>query len=49
MRSIGKIETMLLDDVLWIEAQGNYIQLHTDTRQILYRASMAPLRTTFTS
>lgn len=43
VRSIGKIETVLLDDVLWIEAQGNYMQLHTGTRQILYRASMAAL------
>jgi two-component system LytT family response regulator len=43
VRSIGKIETVLLDDVLWIEAQGNYMQLHTSTRQILYRASMARL------
>ncbi len=43
VRSVGKIETVLLDDVLWIEAQGNYMQLHTGTRQILYRASMARL------
>ncbi|WP_395007395.1 LytR/AlgR family response regulator transcription factor [Undibacterium sp.] len=43
VRSIGKIETVMLDDVLWIEAQGNYMQLHTGTRQILYRASMARL------
>lgn len=43
IRSIGKIETVSLADVLWIEAQGNYMQLHTSTRQILYRASMARL------
>lgn len=43
IRSIGKIETVLLADVLWIEAQGNYMQLHTNTRQILYRASMISL------
>nr|WP_315477207.1 LytTR family DNA-binding domain-containing protein [uncultured Undibacterium sp.] len=43
VRSIGKIETVSLTDVLWIEAQGNYMQLHTSTRQILYRASMTRL------
>ncbi|MBC3875136.1 response regulator transcription factor [Undibacterium sp. LX15W] len=43
VRSIGKIETVSLTDVLWIEAQGNYMQLHTSTRQILYRASMVHL------
>ena len=43
IRSIGKIETVSLADVHWIEAQGNYMQLHTATRQILYRASMARL------
>ncbi len=43
VRSIGKIETVSLADVHWIEAQGNYMQLHTATRQILYRASMARL------
>lgn len=43
VRSIGKIETVLLADVYWIEAQGNYMQLHTGARQILYRASMARL------
>jgi len=43
VRSIGKIETVALTEVLWIEAQGNYMQLHTSTRAILYRASMARL------
>lgn len=43
VRSVGKIETVSLNDVLWIEAQGNYMQLHTETRAILYRASMARL------
>jgi DNA-binding LytR/AlgR family response regulator len=43
VRSIGKIETISLADVLWIEAQGNYMQLHTSSRAILYRASMASL------
>jgi two-component system LytT family response regulator len=43
VRSVGKIETVPLTDVLWIEAQGNYMQLHTETRAILYRASMARL------
>ncbi len=43
VRSVGKIETVGLAQVNWIEAQGNYMQLHTQQRSILYRASMSRL------
>ena len=43
VRSIGKIESILLAEVFWIEAQGNYMQLHLEHRQVLYRASMNQL------
>ncbi|MFZ6757633.1 LytR/AlgR family response regulator transcription factor [Undibacterium sp. Ji50W] len=34
VRSIGRIECIQLDDVLWIEAAGNYMQLHLEQSQI---------------
>ncbi|MBY0573929.1 MAG: LytTR family DNA-binding domain-containing protein [Undibacterium sp.] len=43
VRAIGRIETILLSEVFWIEAQGNYMQLHLGQRQILYRAPMNQL------
>jgi two-component system LytT family response regulator len=43
VRSVGKIECIQLSDVLWIEAQGNYMQLHLATRNVLYRASISQL------
>ena len=43
VRSIGKIETILLADIFWIEAQGNYMQLHLANRLVMHRASMNQL------
>lgn len=43
VRSVGKIECIQLSDILWIEAQGNYMQLHLATRNVLYRASISQL------
>ncbi|MFZ6767992.1 LytR/AlgR family response regulator transcription factor [Undibacterium sp. Di26W] len=33
VRSIGRIECIQLEDVLWIEAAGNYMQLHLEQSQ----------------
>lgn len=43
IRSVGRIDTVSLDEVLRIEAQGNYAALHLATRQLLFRASMTRL------
>ncbi|MFZ6686662.1 LytR/AlgR family response regulator transcription factor [Undibacterium sp. SXout11W] len=43
VRSIGSIERIALEDVFWIEAQGNYMQLHLKDKKTLYRASMSLL------
>lgn len=43
VRTIGRIETIQLTDVAWIEAQGNYMLLHLEGRNIMYRASMTQL------
>lgn len=40
VRSIGKIETVKLEDVSWIGAAGNYVELHTEGRVILHRFPM---------
>ena len=40
VRSIGKIETVRLDEVSWIAAAGNYVELHADGRVILHRIPM---------
>ncbi len=40
VRSIGKIETVRLEDVSWIGAAGNYVELHTEGRSILHRIPM---------
>ncbi|MCV2353457.1 LytTR family DNA-binding domain-containing protein [Paucibacter sp. B2R-40] len=43
VRSVGRIDAVSLDEVLRIEAQGNYAALHLPTRQLLFRASMTRL------
>jgi len=41
VRSVGRIECIRIDDVLWLQAAGNYVELHLTGRQVLHRA---PLR-----
>jgi len=41
VRSVGRIECIRIDDVLWLQAAGNYVELHLAGRQVLHRA---PLR-----
>jgi len=43
VRSIGRIETVRLEDVAWIGAAGNYVELHTGGRVILHRIPMSRL------
>ncbi len=40
MRSAGKTRFVNLDDVLWIQAAENYVQLHTATSQHLVHATI---------
>ena len=42
VRSVGKIEWIALQDVFWISAASNYVELHTANRTILHRL---PLQT----
>lgn len=43
VRSIGCIERILLDDVLWIAAAGNYVELHLPARTVLHRIPISRL------
>lgn len=43
VRSVGKIEVVRLDEVLWIGAASNYVEIHTAGRSILHRIALATL------
>ena len=43
VRSVGKLEWVALDQVLWIAAANNYVELHTAQRTILHRLSLSKL------
>ncbi len=43
VRSIGRIESVLVDDVQWIHAAGNYVELHMARRRLLHRVSLGAL------
>lgn len=43
IRSVGKIESVPVDQVQWISAAGNYVELHTPNRVVLHRVALATL------
>jgi two-component system LytT family response regulator len=45
VRSVGSVECIRIDDVLWIEACGNYVQLHLGARSVLHRSAVGKLAT----
>ncbi|HEX9174286.1 MAG TPA: LytTR family DNA-binding domain-containing protein [Telluria sp.] len=40
VRSIGRIEQILVSDILWVEAAGNYVELHLAARTVLHRMTL---------
>jgi two-component system LytT family response regulator len=40
VRSVGRIEQVCTADILWIEAAGNYVELHLATRTVLHRITL---------
>lgn len=40
VRSLRRIERVLIDDVIWIGSAGNYVELHLATRCVLHRAPL---------
>jgi len=43
VRSVGSIERVALDDVFWIGAANNYVELHMAKRTVLHRATLSQL------
>ncbi|WP_028103187.1 LytR/AlgR family response regulator transcription factor [Pseudoduganella violaceinigra] len=43
VRSVGRIECVQVDEVLWIEAAGNYVELRLAQRRVLHRVPLASL------
>lgn len=40
VRSVGRIEQIRVDDILWIESAGNYVELHLAERAVLHRITL---------
>jgi two-component system LytT family response regulator len=43
VRSVGRIDFVPLEEVLWIEAAGNYVELHLAQRCVLHRVPIGAL------
>ncbi|MFZ6741982.1 LytR/AlgR family response regulator transcription factor [Undibacterium sp. JH2W] len=43
VRSIGEMESILLDQIYWMAAAGNYVELHLDKRVVLHRVPLSKL------
>lgn len=43
VRSIGRIDRVSTAHILWVEAAGNYVQLHTAARSLLHRVPLSRL------
>ncbi|KQW89951.1 LytTR family transcriptional regulator [Massilia sp. Root418] len=43
VRSVGRIECVQLEEVLWMEAAGNYVELHLASRRVLHRVTLSRL------
>jgi len=43
VRSVGRIDCVRLDEVFWIEAAGNYVELHMQGRRLLHRVPIGTL------
>ena len=45
VRSVGRVEQVRVDDILWLEAAGNYVNLCLAARQVLHRIPLSRLET----
>lgn len=43
VRSVGRVDTVAVADIAWIEAQGNYVALHTASGSPLHRVALSRL------
>jgi two-component system LytT family response regulator len=49
VRSVGRVEQILVADILWIESAGNYVELHLAGRTVLHRITLNRLETLLAS
>ena len=40
VRSVGRIERIAIDEVLWLESAANYVELHLAARSVLHRITL---------
>jgi two-component system LytT family response regulator len=40
VRSVGRIEQVRVDEILWVESAGNYVELHLEGRTVLHRITL---------
>eukprot|EP01034_Spumella_vulgaris_P037879 gene37879-46745_t len=45
VRSVGRIDRVRLDEVLWMDSAGNYVSLHLELRTLLHRCTLTELET----
>lgn len=45
VRSVGRIEQVCVDEILWIESAGNYVELRLAGRAVLHRVTLNRLET----
>jgi two-component system LytT family response regulator len=45
VRSVGRIEQIRVDEILWLEAAGNYVELRLVARSVLHRVTLSRLET----
>ncbi|RZT08129.1 two component transcriptional regulator, LytTR family [Duganella sp. CF402] len=43
VRSIGSIEQIKVEDILWLQSAGNYVELHLAARAVLHRVPLSRL------
>lgn len=43
VRSVGRIDNIEVSDICWIEAAGNYVELHLPARRVLHRITLSAL------
>lgn len=43
VRSMGKIERILVDDIIWIGTAANYVEIHLQDRVILHRTTITSM------
>jgi two-component system LytT family response regulator len=45
VRSVGRIEQILVSDILWVASAGNYVELHLASRTVMHRITLGRLET----